>query len=81
MSEGFSFWCSLDSHWGSFKAGSTGYVLAPLQWVFLSMFVAKFREDVRITIPAIAERLKASDRYVRSAAIEILSGLAVQGMC
>jgi len=45
------------------------------------MFVAKFREDVRITIPAITERLKASDRYVRSAAIEILSGLAVQGMC
>jgi len=46
-----------------------------------SMFVAEFREDLRITIPAIAERLKASNRYVRSAAIEILSKLAAQGMC
>ena len=45
------------------------------------MFVAEFQEDVRITIPAIAERLKDSDSYVRSAAIELLSRLAAQGMC
>ena len=63
-------------------AGSAGYVLASLSGgVCSSMFVAEFREDVRITIPAIAERLKDSDRYVRSAAIELLSRLAAQGMC
>jgi len=45
------------------------------------MFVAKFREDVRITIPAIAERLKDSDPDVRLAAIEGVSRLAPQGMC
>jgi len=45
------------------------------------MFVAEFREDVRITIPSIPERLKDSDWYVRSAAIEVLSRLAAQGMC
>jgi len=51
------------------------------RWVCSSTFVAEFREDVRITIPAIADGLKDSDLDVRSAAIEILSGLAVQGMC
>jgi len=45
------------------------------------MFVAEFREDVRITIPAIAERLKDSGSEVRSAAIGVLSRLAAQGMC
>ena len=45
------------------------------------MFVAEFQEDVRITIPAIAEGLKDSHSHVRSAAIELLSRLAVQGMC
>jgi len=44
------------------------------------MFVAEFREDIRITIPAIADNLKDSDWYVRSAAIELLSRLAAQGM-
>jgi len=44
------------------------------------MFIAEFREDVRVTIPAIAECLKDSDWYVRKAAIEVLSRLAVQGM-
>ena len=49
--------------------------------VYSTMFVAEFREDVQITIPAIAERLKNSDSYVRKAAIELLSRLAAQGMC
>jgi len=44
------------------------------------MFVAEFREDVRITIPAIEEHLKDSDSYVRIAAIEGLSRLAAQSM-
>jgi len=45
------------------------------------MFVAEFREDVRITISAIAECLKDSHSDVRSAAIAALSRLAAQGMC
>jgi len=45
------------------------------------MFVAEFREDVRITIPAIVECLKDSDSHVCLAAIEVLSRLAAQGMC
>jgi len=45
------------------------------------MFVAEFREDVRIAIPAILEHLKDPDWYVRDAAIELLSTLATQGMC
>jgi len=45
------------------------------------MFVAEFREDVRITIPAIVEYLKDSDWYVCKAAVELLSRVAVQGMC
>jgi len=45
------------------------------------MFVAEFREDVRIIIPAIAEGLKDSDPYVRKAAIEGVSSLVAQGMC
>jgi len=49
--------------------------------VYSSIIVAEFREDVRVTIPAIAERLKDSDWYVRSVAIELLSRLAAQGMC
>jgi len=56
------------------------YVSVTLWWVFSSTLVAEFREDVRIAIPAIAERLKISDRYVRKAAIEVLSRLAAQGM-
>ena len=51
------------------------------RWVYSTMFVDEFREDVQITIPAIAERLKNSDSYVRKAAIELLSRLATQGMC
>jgi len=45
------------------------------------MFLAEFREDIRITIPAIAEHLKDSHSNVREAAIEFLSRLAAQGMC
>ena len=45
------------------------------------MFVAEFREDVRIAIPAIAEGLKGPDSDVRKTAIELLSRLAAQGMC
>jgi len=45
------------------------------------MFAAEFREDVRITIPAIAECLNDYDWDVRKAAIEVLSRLAAQGMC
>jgi len=44
------------------------------------MFVAEFREDVRIIIPAIAEGLNVSDWYVRSAAIELFSRLVAQGV-
>jgi hypothetical protein len=43
------------------------------------MFVADVREDVRITIPAIAEGLKDSDSHVPSAAIDELSRLALPG--
>jgi len=46
-----------------------------------SLFVAEFREDVRITIPAIAECLKEFDSDVCKGAIELLSRLAAQGMC
>jgi len=42
------------------------------------MFVVEFREDIRITIPAIVGRLKDSDSDVREAAIGLLSRL---GMC
>jgi len=45
------------------------------------MFVVEFREDIQISIPAVAEHLKNSDPGVRSAAIELLSRLATQGMC
>jgi len=44
------------------------------------MLVAEFREDVWITVPAIAECLKDSHSDVRSAAIEVFSRLAAQGM-
>jgi len=43
------------------------------------LFVAEFREDVLITIPAITERLKDSHDNIRKAAIELLSRLAAQG--
>jgi len=49
-------------------------------WVCSSMFVAKFREDVPITIFAIMECLKDSYPDVRKAAIEGISSLAAQGM-
>jgi hypothetical protein len=45
------------------------------------MFVAEFREDIRITIPAIAEGLSHLYSDVRKVAIELLSKLAEQGMC
>jgi len=45
------------------------------------MFVAEFREDIRITISAIVDGLKDSYSNVRSTAIEVLSRLAAQGMC
>ena len=45
------------------------------------MTVAEFREDVRITIPVIAEGLKHFDSDVRKTAIVGVSRLAVQGMC
>jgi len=45
------------------------------------MFVAEFREDVQITIRAIVEGVKNSHRYLRQAAIEVLSRLAAQGGC
>jgi len=51
------------------------------RWVCSTMFVAEFREDVPIAIPAIAEHLKDSDSYVRKTAIELLSTLAGQGIC
>ena len=46
-----------------------------------STFVADFREEVRIIIPAIVEYLKDSDWHVRNAAIEFLSRVALRGMC
>jgi hypothetical protein len=49
-------------------------------WVRSTKFVDEFREDVRITIPAIGEHLKDSHSYVIKAAIELLSRLAAQGM-
>ena len=52
-----------------------------LWWACSSLFVAEFREDVQIIIPAIVECLKDSDGYVRSVAIEGVSSLAAQGMC
>ena len=45
------------------------------------MFVADFQEDIRITIPAIAEHLKDYSSPVRKAAIEGISRIAAQGMC
>jgi len=50
-------------------------------WVYSSMFVAEFREDVRAIIPAIAEHLKDSVFHVRKAAIKGLTRLAMRGMC
>ena len=44
------------------------------------MFVAEYREDVRITIPAIAGCLTDSHQYLRKAAIELLARLVAQGM-
>jgi len=49
-------------------------------WVCSGMFVAECREDVRISIPAIAERLNDSDSDVRKAAIELFSRLGAQGV-
>jgi len=45
------------------------------------MILAEFREDIRITIPAIAEGLNRSHFDARKAAIKLLSVLATQGMC
>jgi len=50
-------------------------------WVCSTAFVAEYREDVRITIPAIAKHLKASGWYARNSAIELLSRLVVQRKC
>jgi len=52
-----------------------------LRWVYSSRIVAEFQEDVWITIPVVAERLKDTHWYVRKAAIEVLSRLAARGMC
>jgi len=43
------------------------------------MLVAEFREDVRITIPAIVKHLKDSNSNIREAVAELLSRLAAQG--
>jgi len=45
-----------------------------------SLFLAEFRDDVRITIPAIVEGMKNSNQHLRNAATELLSRLATQGM-
>jgi len=45
------------------------------------MFVAEFWEDIRIIFPAIVEHLHDSDHDIHSAAIELLSELAAQGVC
>jgi len=45
------------------------------------VLVAELREDIRTTIPAIAEHLMDSDWDVCMATVGILSGLAAQGMC
>jgi len=45
------------------------------------MFIAEFREDVRITIPATVEHLKDSDWHVRNAAITLFSRMTAHGMC
>jgi len=50
-------------------------------WVYSRMFVAEFREDLRIAIPAIAKRLKDSHPGFRLGAINLLSRLGAQGMC
>ena len=45
------------------------------------MSVGEFQEDIRTTIPAIAEGLKDFNSDVCKAAIELLSRLAAQGTC
>src|SRR5712672_2122067 len=45
-----------------------------------SLFLAEFKEDVRITIPAIVEHLKSSDSDVCKAALDGVSMMAAQGM-
>jgi len=45
------------------------------------MLAAEFKEDVRITIPAVVEHLKGHDWHVRNAASELLLRMAAQGMC
>ena len=45
------------------------------------MIVAEFRGDIRITIPAILDRLKDSDSAVRKAAIKGVLRLAAHGVC
>jgi len=46
-----------------------------------SVFVAEFREEIRITIHATAEDLKNSDFSVREVAIGRLSRMGAQSMC
>jgi len=48
---------------------------------FSSIMLANFREEVRITIPAMVETLKDSSLGVRMGAIEGISRLAVQSTC
>jgi|SRR5712671_2245399 len=50
------------------------------RWVCSSMFVAEFREDIRITIPSIFNHLKYSSLGVCNSAIKLLSRLAMQGI-
>jgi len=45
------------------------------------MFIAKYREDIRVTIPAMAEHLKSSIWDIGWAATEGYPTLAGQGMC
>jgi len=65
----------------TFQVGSAGYVLASLSAGCSNVAAGEFREDVRVTIAAIAECLKDSNSDVCKATIELLSRLAAQGMC
>jgi len=56
-------------------------VSVAFQLVCSSVFVAEFREDIPITIPALMEHLTDSKPDVRRAAMELLSRLAAQGLC
>jgi hypothetical protein len=66
----------------SFQGWQRTVCLSITFWrVCSSMIVAEFREDVRIIIPTISERVEDSDFDVRMVATEGVWKLAVQGMC